>query len=59
VTSKIEKEVKTISQISDLKSISADNVSVVTVEFQRDKPLYECYNDLKSAVDKVINELPD
>ncbi len=59
ITKKIEKEIKSISQINQIQSVSADNVSVVTVEFQKSKPLYECWNDLKASIDKVKNKLPD
>ncbi len=59
ITQKIEKEIKWISKISQIQSVSADNVSIVTVEFERNKPLYECWNDLKSAVDKTLNDLPE
>ncbi len=58
VTQKIEDKLPSVNHISTYNSISADNVSAITVQFQRWTDKNTAYNDLKSALDNVKKELP-
>ncbi len=58
VTKKIEDKLPSVNHISTYNSISADNVSSVTVQFQKWADKNTAYNDLKSALDNVKNDLP-
>ncbi|EKD66772.1 MAG: Outer membrane efflux protein [uncultured bacterium (gcode 4)] len=53
IIEKFENEFQSIAWVSSLESISAYNVWVVSVEFERTKNSTEAYSELQSAIDKV------
>ncbi len=53
VVEKIESDLSSISWVKEIKSISAYNVGVISIEFNRDKNISEAYSDINSAVDKA------
>ena len=55
----IEKEVETINGIKKLSSTSAQDASMIFVEFNTDVDLDRALQDVKDAVDKAKSELPD
>ncbi len=59
VSRQIEKEVKTIKGVKDVKSTSAQDFSMVFVEFQSGIKVKDILQDVKDAVDKAKSELPD
>ena len=53
IIDKFENEFSSIAWVTSLDSISAYNVWVVSVEFDRKKNSSEAYSELQSAIDKV------
>jgi len=59
VTRPIEKELEIISGVKEISSTSSQDVSSIVVEFNTDIDIKEAVLDVKDAVDKAMNELPD
>ncbi len=59
VTKVIEKEIKTIKGIDDIKSTSSQDVSMIIIEFNFDVDIKDALQDVKDAVDKAKSDLPD
>lgn len=59
ITRPIEKELKGISGIKKLKSTSIQDFSVIIAEFNLDIPASEALVDVKDAVDRAKQELPN
>jgi multidrug efflux pump len=58
VTRPIEKELKSINGIKDIKSTSIQDFSVIVVEFDPEVEVSKAIQDTKDAVDKAKSELP-
>ncbi len=58
VTQKIENKLPSINDISSYKSISADSVSSITVQFKKWTDKNTAYNDLQSALNELKWNLP-
>lgn len=59
VTRPIEKEIKSISGLKNVKSTSLQDFSVITAEFQTDVDIDDALQKVKDAVDKAKSELPN
>ncbi len=59
ITRPIEKELEDIDGITEIRSISAQDASIVTVSFDYNKDIDKAVDQIKDAVDKAKNELPD
>jgi multidrug efflux pump len=59
VTRPIEKEIDGINGIKDIKSTSAQDASMIFVEFNTDIAIEDALSDVKDAVDKAKSELPN
>lgn len=59
VTRPIEKEIKSISGLKDVKSTSLQDFSVITAEFETYVNNEEALRKVKDAVDKAKSELPN
>ena len=59
VTSTIEDKVGSLSGVSSITSQSAENVSMVLLQYDYDKDVNDAYLDLRAALDQVKGELPD
>ncbi len=59
ITRPIEKEVETIKGIKQLNSTSAQDVSLIIVEFNTNIEIKQALQDVKDAVDKAKPELPN
>ena len=59
ITRPIERELKSISGIKDIRSTSIQDYSVITVEFEADEDLDEAVDKVKDAIDLVKSELPN
>ncbi|MCK5206585.1 MAG: efflux RND transporter permease subunit, partial [Cyclobacteriaceae bacterium] len=58
ITRPIEKELKSLSGIKDIKSTSVQDYSTIIVEFNPDEDIPKALQDVKDAVDKAKSELP-
>ncbi|MDP4821021.1 MAG: efflux RND transporter permease subunit, partial [Saprospiraceae bacterium] len=58
ITRPLEKEIKTVTGVKDIKSTSMQDYSVITVEFEADLDLDDAVRKVKDAVDKAKSELP-
>ncbi len=59
VTDPLEKELKGVSNIKDIKSISAQDMSIVLVEFPANEDLDSRLEDVKDAVERAKANLPN
>jgi len=59
VSRPLEKEIESIEGISKLRSTSAQDASLIFVEFTTTTDIEEALQDVKDAVDKAKGELPD
>ncbi len=59
ITKPLEKEVKTLKDISKLKSTSAQDMSMLFIEFNPDVDIDDVLPDVKDAVDRAKTDLPD
>lgn len=59
VTRPIEKEIDGINGIKTLRSTSAQDASMIFVEFNTDVDIEDALDDVKDAVDKAKSELPN
>ena len=59
ITRPIEKELKSINGIKDIKSTSIQDFSIIVVEFNPEVEVSKALQDTKDAVDKAKSELPD
>ncbi len=59
ITRPLEKEIDGINGIKRLSSTSAQDASMVFVEFNTDVDIDEALTDVKDAVDKAMSELPN
>jgi len=58
ITDKIEEAINTISGIEELRSTSAEGVSLVFVQFDLDRSLDEAAQDVRDKVNRVLPDLP-
>src|SRR3954462_15107212 len=58
ITDKIEEAVNTISGIDELRSISAEGVSLVYVAFVLEKPIDVAAQEVRDHVNMVLQDLP-
>ncbi len=59
VVEKLENNLNSVTKLKEVKSVSAYNVWVLSIEFDRDKNISEAYSDLNSAIDKTKWDFPD
>ncbi len=58
ITRPIEKELKSINNVKDIKSTSVQDFSSIVVEFNPNVDITKALQDVKDAVDKSKSELP-
>ncbi|MDT8340582.1 MAG: efflux RND transporter permease subunit [Longimicrobiales bacterium] len=59
VTEVLEEEINTIEGIKTLTSISADNTSIITAEFELDRDVDLALQDVRAKVSRIRGGLPD
>jgi multidrug efflux pump subunit AcrB len=59
ITRPLEKEIESINGIKQLSSTSAQDASMVFVEFNTDVLIEDALSEVKDAVDKAMSELPN
>jgi HAE1 family hydrophobic/amphiphilic exporter-1 len=58
VTKRIEEAVNTVSGIDDLRSTSAEGVSIVTIQFVLEKDAEEAAQEVRDKINRVLGQLP-
>jgi multidrug efflux pump subunit AcrB len=58
ITKPIEKKMKAMKGVKKLTSTSIQNASIIIIEFETDRKVKECKDDVKDAVDKSKQDLP-
>ncbi|HEY4117576.1 MAG TPA: efflux RND transporter permease subunit [Byssovorax sp.] len=58
ITDKIEGSVNTISGIDELRSVSSEGVSIVTVQFDIDKNVDVAAQDVRDKIQTILPDLP-
>lgn len=59
VSKKIEDAVAMVSGIKNMTSYSVDGASILIIEFRLGKNVDIAYQEVKSKVDEILNQLPD
>lgn len=59
VTKILENQLNSVDDLKKLTSTSYDNLAVVSLEFEWEANLDEASNDVRDAVDKAMQKLPD
>ena len=59
LTDKIEAAVNTIGDIEELRSISAESVSIVIVQFKLEKSVDVAAQDVRDRVGRILTDLPE
>lgn len=59
VTKILEDQLNTVEDLKELNSTSQDNLSVISLEFEWEANLDEAANDVRDAIDKAMDNLPD
>ena len=59
VTKILEDQLNSVDELKEMTSTSYDNLSVVSLEFEWEVNLDEASNDVRDAVDKAMQDLPD
>ncbi|MGL5682467.1 MAG: efflux RND transporter permease subunit [Marinifilaceae bacterium] len=59
VTKILEDQLNSVEDLKEMNSTSYDNLSVVSLEFEWDTNLDEAANDVRDAIDKAMDKLPD
>ncbi len=59
ITRPLEKELKTVKGVDNVKSTSAQDASMIFVEFNTNVDIKDALTDVKDAVDKAKSELPN
>lgn len=55
----LEDQLNSVDDLKEITSTSYDNLAVVSLEFEWEVNLDEASNDVRDAVDKAMNKLPD
>lgn len=59
ITKKLETSLSTVTDLKEITSVSKDNVSLITLEFEYGTNMDEAVNDIRSVLDMQKNYLPD
>jgi HAE1 family hydrophobic/amphiphilic exporter-1 len=59
ITKPIEDALNAIDKLKEVTSVSYDNLSVVSLEFEWEANLDEAMNDIRDVIDRVFNYLPE
>ncbi|MBI3680735.1 MAG: efflux RND transporter permease subunit [Acidobacteria bacterium] len=58
ISKKMEEAVNTISGIDDLRSTSAEGISIISIQFTLDKDPEEAAQEVRDRVNRVLSQLP-
>ncbi len=59
VTKSVEDALNTVSDLKEVTSVSYDNLSIVRLEFEWETNLDEASNDIRDAIDRIYDNLPE
>lgn len=59
VTRPLETAFNTVDNLKEISSVSSDNISVISLEFDWGADLNEASNDIRDAIDLMYDQLPD
>jgi hydrophobic/amphiphilic exporter-1 (mainly G- bacteria), HAE1 family len=59
VTRPLEDAFNTVDNLKEITSVSSDNLSVISLEFDWETDLNEASNDIRDAIDLLFDHLPD
>ena len=59
VTKRIEDALNSVDNLKEISSVSYDNMSMVRLEFEWNANLDEASNDMRDAIDRIIDYLPE
>ncbi|KIO44412.1 MULTISPECIES: efflux RND transporter permease subunit [Porphyromonadaceae] len=59
ITKILEDQLNSVEDLKELTSTSYDNLSVIQLEFEWEANLDEAANDVRDAIDKAMDNLPD
>ena len=59
VSRPLEDAFNTVDNLKEITSVSSDNISVVSLEFEWESDLNEATNDVRDAIDRIYDFLPD
>jgi hydrophobic/amphiphilic exporter-1 (mainly G- bacteria), HAE1 family len=59
VTRRLEDAFNTVDNLKQITSVSSDNLSVISMEFDWDTDLNEATNDIRDAIDLLFDYLPE
>lgn len=59
ITRPLEKEINTITGVDEIRSTSVQDFSMIIIEFQTDIEVDNALRDVKDAIDRSQNELPE
>jgi len=59
VTKPIENSLNTLDDLKEVTSVSRDNMSIVTLEFEWESNLDEAANDIRNALEYIKDNLPE
>jgi HAE1 family hydrophobic/amphiphilic exporter-1 len=59
ITENIENTVSTIDNVKDIRSVSSEDASTVTIDFNWGTDLAEATNDIREKLDRVAHSLPE
>lgn len=59
VTKPIESSLNTLNRLKEVRSVSRDNVSIVTLEFEWETNLDDAANDIRNSLEFITRNLPE
>ena len=59
ITERLESALSTVSDLKEITSVSRDNVSMITIEFEYGTNMDEAVSDIRSMIEMQKNYLPD
>jgi HAE1 family hydrophobic/amphiphilic exporter-1 len=59
VTKVLEDALNSVDKLKEITSVSSDNLSVISLEFEWESNLDEATNDIRDVIDRTYDDLPD
>lgn len=59
ITKRMEDALNSVDKLKEITSVSYDNMSVVSLEFEWNANLDEASNDIRDAIDRILDYLPE
>ena len=59
ITKELEDALNSVDKLKEITSVSSDNLSVISLEFEWESNLDEATNDIRDVIDRVYDNLPE